>query len=85
MNKRVFKEPTVAQKRELRRELEKLDLAKVTAGKSIIPTDFAELALFSCYGIEEDEFFDLGEGEISNLASEVITRIFFKAEAQKKS
>ena len=82
---KAFKEPTVAEKRDLRREMEKLDLGKIVAGKSIIPTDFAEKALSYCYGITEDEFFNLGEAEISNLASEVITKIFFKAEAQKKS
>lgn len=80
-----FIEPTIAQKRELRKEMEHVDLNKIVAGRGIVPTDFAEKALLFCFGIDENEFYNLGEAAISGYVSEVVTKVFFRSEEQKKS
>lgn len=80
-----FREPTVSEKRDLRKELEKINLQELMAGKNIIPTDFAEKALRYCFGISEEKFYDLNEGKITELVTEAMFRVFFKLEKQKKS
>ena len=85
MVKFEFREPTVAQKRDLRKELEKIDLQQLIAGKNIVPTDFAEKALNYCFSISENDFYDLSESKINELVTDVVLRVFFKFEEQKKS
>lgn len=78
-------EPTVAQKREIRKLLEKVDIKEFLEGRKIVPTDLAEKVLLYCYGIDENGFYSLPESKIIELFSQAFYNLFVKIEEQKKS
>lgn len=79
-----YSEPSTAQKREIRKELEKINIKEISSGNGIIPTDLAEKTLLYCYGIGEDKFYSLGEAEITTLFANAFIKLFTKPEEQKK-
>ncbi len=78
-----YKEITVQQKLEIRREFEKFDFS--TLGKFIIPTDLAVKVLQYCFNVSLEQFIKMGEAEITRLCSEAFNKLFFEPETQKKS
>ena len=80
-----YKDPTVEQKREIRKELENYNLGDLLGGKRIIPTDLAEKICLYCYGIEEGKFYSMGEGSIAEMCGSALTKLFIGDETQKKS
>ena len=83
-----YKDPTVAQKREIRKEIEKIDIKEFMSGKRVVPTDLAEKLMLYCYEVNENDFYDrskIGEADITRLCGEAFVNLFIKAEEQKKS
>ena len=80
-----YKDPTVQEKREIRKELEKFNLQELLSGQHIIPTDLAELICRYCYSVNEDAFYSIGEGSISEMCGNALTKLFVGDEKQKKS
>ncbi|HEY4756298.1 MAG TPA: hypothetical protein VIH28_09605 [Ignavibacteriaceae bacterium] len=79
-----FKEPTVRQKLNIRREFEKLDMEQLAGNTKLIPTDLAIVILQSCYGTPENKFFDFSEVEIAKMVSGAIVKLFFTNNLDKK-
>lgn len=81
-----YKEPTVAQKREIRKEIEKIDIKDFLSGKKIIPTDLAEKLMLYCYECDENKFYnELSEAEITESCGKAFLNLFVKDAEQKKS
>lgn len=77
-----FKQPKPLQMREIRIELEKVDLDNSSG--HIIPTLLAELVMKYCYEVDIDEFYQMPEAVKSDKITFAIIELFFKAEEQKK-
>ena len=76
-----YKDPTVRQKIEIRKEFEKIsDFQNL----KIIPTDLAMKICEYCFEVGAEEFFSLGEVKIAELALEGMNKLFFESALDKK-